>query len=176
MEGNTNPYNANGSNQRPPVPGTVARGQADYVYPLPAGNEGYAAAASLVNPLPATPANLAEGKRLYETYCWHCHGLEGKSDGPVMASGKFPKPGFGEYQNDYIRKLPAGQMYHTITWGKNLMGPHGLFLSPDQRWKIVHYIKQLSAMPGAAPEGGAPADSANAAGSAGQTAAATETK
>jgi mono/diheme cytochrome c family protein len=160
---NTNKYNPFGMTMRMPVEGTVARGQADYIYTIPNTPEGYAQAGKeLVNPVPNTPENMAEGKRLFNIYCWHCHGHLGEGDGPIMASGKFPKPSWVSYKSDYIKNLPEGNMFHTITYGKNLMGNHGRILNPTQRWQIIHYIKYLSTQPSAtAPAGGttAPADS-----------------
>jgi mono/diheme cytochrome c family protein len=144
-EDNGNPYNPDSMTMRLPVVGTVPHGHADYYFPYkntPAEYE--RAGKELTNPVPNSAATLVEGKRLFEIYCWHCHGKEGKSDGPVMASGKFPKPGFGVYQSDYIRQLPEGKMFFTITYGKNLMGPHAPMLTPTQRWTIIHYIKYLA--------------------------------
>ena len=34
-------------------------------------------------------------------------------------------------------------MYHTLTWGKGLMGSHASQLSQRQRWEVVEYIKVL---------------------------------
>jgi hypothetical protein len=61
-----------------------------------------------------------------------------------MASGKFPKPGWPNYQSDYIRNLPEGKIYHTLTYGKNLMGSHATHLNPKERWMVVSYVKELS--------------------------------
>lgn len=152
---NSNPYNPDSSNQRLPAQHTVARGKADYVFNLPADDAGYQASASLVNPVPNDATNLAEGKRLYNIYCWHCHGHDGKNDGSLMAAGKFPKPGtFQTYQDAYIKALPEGKMYHVVTYGKNLMGAHGSLLSPTQRWQIIHYVKHLSTLKSDTEEAG----------------------
>ncbi|MDZ4838412.1 MAG: cytochrome c [Bacteroidota bacterium] len=150
---NTNPYNKDSSNMRLPAEGSVARGKADYRYSLPNSTAGYElAATTLVNPVSKTELNLTEGKALYNIYCWHCHGYTGKNDGSLMASGKFPKPGtFQAYQDAYIKELPEGKIYHTITNGKNLMGAHGHLLSPTQRWQLVNYVKYLANMPSDAP-------------------------
>ena len=34
-------------------------------------------------------------------------------------------------------------MYHTLTWGKGLMGSHASQLSQRQRWEVIEYIKVL---------------------------------
>jgi len=147
---NENPFNRYFKNMNMwlPVKGTVARGQADYIDPYPNTNEGYEEAGkNLMNPVPNTPENLAEGKKLFNIFCWHCHGKLGYGDGPVMAGGKFPKPSWGAYTSDYIKALPEGKMYQTITYGKNLMGSHAPMINPTQRWQIIHYVKYLSALP-----------------------------
>jgi mono/diheme cytochrome c family protein len=155
---NTNKFNPHGMTMRLPAKGTIARGQENYIYPYPVTNDGYEQAGrELVNPVPNTPENLAEGKRLFNIYCWHCHGHLGEGDGPLMASGKFPKPSWITYKSDYIRTLPEGKMFHTITNGKNLMGAHGPLLNPIQRWQIIHYIKFLSTQPSSNPAANAPA-------------------
>lgn len=161
---NENPYNRYFKNMNMwlPVKGTVARGQADYIDPYPNTNDGYVLAGKeLINPVPNTPENLAEGKRLFNIYCWHCHGHLGEGDGPVMATGGFPKPSWKTYKSDYIKTLPEGDMYQTITYGKNLMGSHAPMLNPTQRWQIIHYVKYLSAQPATA-SATAPAGAANA--------------
>jgi mono/diheme cytochrome c family protein len=143
-EGNSNPYNPDSMNMRLPVEGTVARGKASFYYPYPNSPEGYEMAKNLKNPIPSTPASIAEGHRLYSIYCWHCHGKTGDGDGPIMAAGKVGPPTWKSYNSDYIRNIPVGQMFHTITFGKNAMGPHGLLLTPEERWNIINFIKDLA--------------------------------
>jgi mono/diheme cytochrome c family protein len=137
-------YNPNGMTMRLPVNGTVARGQLIHIYPHANNAEGYAASAAYTTDLPATEENLAEGKRLYDYACWHCHGKSGKNDGPIFKSGKMPGPAWASVEADYIRNIPMGQMYHSITYGRNLMGAHAHILSPEERWKVIYYIKSMS--------------------------------
>lgn len=144
VKGEKSPYNANGMNMKKPPEGTVPRGKKAYEYPFADDPEGYEMAGdSLDNPLPATQKNIAQGKKHYRTYCQQCHGEKGKSGGPVMASGKFPEPHFGEFSSDYIDSLPEGKMYHSITYGRNLMGSHASQVDPKERWQIIHYINEV---------------------------------
>jgi outer membrane protein OmpA-like peptidoglycan-associated protein len=136
--------NPNNMTMRLPVKGTVARGQVGYVYPYPNSGEGYEASAAYTANVAATKANVKEGERLYNIYCWHCHGKKGDNKGPLMTSGKFPPPPWAGYQSDYIKEIPEGKIYHTITYGKGLMGSHAHMLSPEERWKVIHYVKYLS--------------------------------
>lgn len=138
-----NTINENGMNMRKPVAGTIARGQLDYTtYAYAKTPEGYEAAASLNNPVPATKYNLAEGKRLFSINCTPCHGMEGKADGTIVADGKFPPP--PSFDSDRIKTTPEGKMFYSIRYGKNLMGAYGTVLNPTQIWQVIHHIKTLS--------------------------------
>lgn len=142
-----------------PVTGTIPRGYVFFSYP--SSNEGYEAASRDVkNPLPATEENLAEGQRLYEIYCTHCHGEGGNGDGNLVAIGKFPPPPSYSAGNSSrggsMKDLTDGKIFHTITYGINLMGPHASQINPEERWKIVMYVHKLQGN-GAATA--APADS-----------------
>ena len=136
--------NPNGMTMRMPVAGTVARGQLDFQYPYPNTGEGYVAAAAFSSEIPVTAENIAEGERLYNYACWHCHGKSGKNDGPIFKSGKMPGPSWADVQADYIKNIPMGQMYHTITYGKGLMGSHAHILNPTERWQVIYHIKSMS--------------------------------
>lgn len=110
--------------------------------------EGYqAASAGLSNPLPVTVPTLEQGKTLYLNMCSHCHGNEGKGDGSIVKMEKFPAPPSYSTGNSSrggsMKDLTDGKIYHTITYGLNLMGPHKYQLTPEQRWKIVMYVHEL---------------------------------
>jgi mono/diheme cytochrome c family protein len=150
-----NPIYADSMEARQPVAGTIARGDAifsDYdrmPYPYPNTTEGYeAAGTSLTNPIEKNELNMAEGKRLYMNYCTHCHGETGQGDGLVtQAPHNGPKP--PAYNGDQLKNLPVGKMFHTVTWGKNMMGSHASQLTPTQRWKIIMYVQTLQHPAGA---------------------------
>lgn len=131
---------------RVPVKGTIPRDFTFFNYPNTL--EGYEAASRDVhNPLPQTPENLAEGKRLFSIMCMHCHGETGQADGSLIATGKFPPPpsysaGVSS-RGGNMRDLTDGKIYHTITYGVNLMGSHASQLLPMERWKVIMYVHQL---------------------------------
>jgi hypothetical protein len=54
-----------------------------------------------------------------------------------------------------MKDLTDGKIYHTITYGLNMMGSHASQLNPYERWKIVMYVHELQIGDTAA----APADS-----------------
>ncbi|MBK6398284.1 MAG: cytochrome c [Bacteroidetes bacterium] len=164
----SNPNFADSMTSRQPVEGTIARGNEIYndydrlPYPYPNTVEGYEAAGlNFKSPLQKSEATTEEGKVLYVNYCGHCHGATGKGDGAV-AKNNGPIP--PAYDSETIKNLPEGKMYHTITWGKNMMGSHASQVTPTQRWKIIMYIQTLQ-HPAGQTASASPADSTKSAGS-----------
>lgn len=143
--GNYNQYNEHGMNMRKPAAHTIARGDLSYQYPFDDDFNGYKRAGDeLESPFKkGNKALLSRGKVLYERYCDHCHGKKGKSNGPVMQNSQYPKPSFGTFQSSYIDTIEVGRMYHTITYGKGVMGAHASQVDPKDRWRIIHYIKEV---------------------------------
>ena len=142
----------NKSNSLEPVAGTVKRqsftsvtnsamsqpGQELLLYNL--GRDDYEMAGRILkNPVPKTPEVLEDGQALYESFCSHCHGAEGKGDGKV---GKVYK-GVANLLGGAYKTLPEGHIFHVITHGKGRMWSHKSQINPEERWKIVHYVKQL---------------------------------
>lgn len=135
---------------------TIPRGFQPYAYPnTPEGYE--AAGVNLVGP--AVDEKMEnEGKELYTKMCKHCHGEKGDGAGTIKVNGEaFPVPSY--YDAAHIN-LPDGKMFHTLTYGKGLMGGHASQLSKDERWKLVAYVNKLQRDNTAgAPSSAAPADS-----------------
>lgn len=139
-----------------PVAGTIPRGFTFFNFPNTL--EGYElASVEAKNPLASDSINLAEGKRMFEIYCINCHGAEGKGDGSIVAAGKFPPPPSYSTGNSsrggLMKDLTDGKIYHTITYGINLMGSHAAQIAPMDRWRIVMYVHELQ-------KNGAPATTA----------------
>lgn len=122
-----------------PVKNSIPRGHNLYAYPNT--NEGYALAGEhLKNPLVFSEDVLLEGKRIYGNFCVHCHGKKGEGDGSVPTNSDYPPP--PSYTNQ-LKDLPAGKIFHTLTYGKNLMGSHASQISQEDRWKLVYYVQSL---------------------------------
>jgi mono/diheme cytochrome c family protein len=149
-----NPNFDDGMTARKPVQGTIPRGvlpasgdnaaaNLSYMHKtnFPNTAEGYeAAGAQLQNPLELNDKVLEEGKALYTIYCQVCHGTEGKGDGAIVQRGVYPPvPAYAER----LPTINEGKMFHSITYGRNLMGGHASQVSAEDRWKLVHYISKL---------------------------------
>jgi mono/diheme cytochrome c family protein len=124
---------------RLPVAGTIARGFMPYAYTNDTTGYGMAGR-TLHNPLPNTPEIVEQGKVIYGKFCVHCHGAAGKGDGKVGLKLPGPPPA---YDGAQLKDLPEGKMFHTITFGKNLMGSHASQLSVEDRWKVIRYVQTL---------------------------------
>ncbi len=127
-----------------PVAGTVSRGYVPYYFEDTA--EGYEEAGrALVNPLDAYDKTVLEqGKIAYEINCAICHGAKGAGDGPIVKSGAYPAPPPSYFRED-ILVLPEGKMFHSVHYGKNLMGSYASQLTKEERWKVIAYIKNMQA-------------------------------
>jgi mono/diheme cytochrome c family protein len=127
----------NGSATRKPVAGTVAVGKKPY----PLSKDQKAESKALVNPITYSKANMKEGKAYFEIFCDHCHGVKGDGNGPMIQIDVYPAqpPSFMGAAKD----LTAGEIYHTIYYGKGVMGSHASQISEDKRWKIVLYVQSL---------------------------------
>jgi mono/diheme cytochrome c family protein len=124
-----------------PVKGTVPREMIPYQYGK-SFQEQVRAGEELVNPLTASEENLKRGKEQYEIFCMGCHGKTGMGDGHLVASGLFTAKPIS-LTGDYMKNKPDGEIYHVITMGSisTLMGPHGPLIKPEDRWKIVLYVR-----------------------------------
>ena len=78
---------------------------------------------------PSVGQNMAEGKKLYETYCVACHGDKGKGNGPAAQSlpakpadhtnGAVMNPLSDQFLNDIIAKggSAVGKSSFMPSWG-----------------------------------------------------------
>jgi len=135
----------NTQSARLPAPGTIANHGSDMKFNLPYAypntTEGYEAAGSnLRSPLMTNEANILEGAELYMKMCQHCHGEKGEGNGAIARNGKIK--GIPSYSGK-LKDLPVGKMYHTLQYGKGLMGSHASQMSQRDRWMVIEYIKIL---------------------------------
>ncbi|MCZ6472208.1 MAG: cytochrome c [SAR324 cluster bacterium] len=88
------------------------------------------------NPTQATPASLAQGRVLYETYCGVCHGNKGEAGTPVTKKG-MPAPPIGAM----LGFLSEAHLYNKIRYGGPIMPSYGIQTSQQDRWDMVNYMK-----------------------------------
>ena len=77
---------------------------------------------------------------MYLIFCQHCHGKEGHGDGAISKNGLIA--GIPDYATK-LKDLEEGKMYHTLQYGKGLMGSHASQLNQKERWQILEWVKCL---------------------------------
>jgi len=133
--------NAGGSFNKLPVPGTIAREQG---LPTHIAESDTTAAKALANPYDLNAKDLAQGKRLYLIHCGICHGEKLDGQGPLYTSEKYIAAPANLKGGKYLN-FTAGQLYHAIVYGKNMMGSYASQLDTRQRWQVIAYIKSIQA-------------------------------
>ena len=98
-----------------------------------------------VNPITLSLENAEDiqkkGEKLYTSMCLHCHGKNGDGNGPMVQSGAYLSSGIPNYKEK--AELSNGQLFHSIYYGRNLMGAHGSILNKEEIWTLVHYVRQF---------------------------------
>ena len=77
---------------------------------------------------------------LFVTNCSPCHGRVGLGNGIV---GQYGLVAIANLHDDRIRTMPDGQIFSTITNGKNTMGAYGPLIAVEDRWAILAYVRAL---------------------------------
>jgi mono/diheme cytochrome c family protein len=141
----SNPVFADSLTMQVPPDGAIARGEIPYPYHPKSMDDQIKAGQELVNPVEATPENISNGKEQYQIFCAICHGDLGDGKGYLYTSKRFtamPRV----LNDDYVLSKPDGEIYHVISLGtvSGLMGPHAAQIRPENRWKIIHYMRTLA--------------------------------
>lgn len=93
------------------------------------------------NPLPATAANVRNGRIYYGYYCLMCHGEKGDGDGPVGQS-YIPKP--TDLSSSSVDSLSDGQLYRKMLTGNGHDPVMIQTVLPDHRWPLVLYVRTFA--------------------------------
>jgi hypothetical protein len=123
---------------RPPVEGTVARGQLredSYFYTGKLGNN-----PGDYMPFPVTNEVLARGRERFNIYCAPCHSRLGDGNGMIVQRGFRAPP---SYHTERLRKAPLGYFFDVMTNGFGAMPEYASQIPTQDRWSIVAYIRAL---------------------------------
>jgi mono/diheme cytochrome c family protein len=127
-----------GRGNRPPVPGTVARGQLhdDDAFHLGKVGELFVRKA----PIAVDEAVLARGEERFAIYCTPCHDQTGMGRGIVVRRG-FPQA--ADLTGERVRGLADGEIFQVISKGVRTMPGHAYQIPPQDRWAIVAWVRVL---------------------------------
>jgi mono/diheme cytochrome c family protein len=129
---------ADGRSARPAIAGTVARGQ------LRLDPARYTGKVNNMDvdtfPFPITAEDLARGQERYNIFCSPCHSRIGDGNGMVVRRGYRQA---ANYHTDKLRNAPVGHFFDVITNGFGAMPSYAARVEPDDRWRIIAYIRVL---------------------------------
>ena len=154
---------ADGRGARAPVAGTVPIGyempkaqnpetQATEVGPWSHPNASFSSGTDYYNtgkmgdqwgtgiPLQVTPDLMERGQQRFNITCVMCHGATAAGNGIVKQHGLATVVSL---QDDRIRKMSDGEIFNTITNGKNTMMAYGPNIIVPDRWAIIAYLRAL---------------------------------
>lgn len=134
-----------GRKMRPPVEGTVARGQLkddDHLW------RGRDLEGRLADKLPdgieLDAALLERGRERYDIYCAPCHDASGTGKGIVTMRGGGFKVAPANLHQERLLPMPLGYFYEVITDGKmpNML-PYAAQIPVEDRWAIAVWVRAL---------------------------------
>ena len=96
------------------------------------------------SPVPDTEDSLATGEKLYDRFCYACHGPEGMGDGPVIKRGFYPL----NLNSPGVIGRTDGYIYAYIRYGGKVMMPsYRESVTAEQAWDIVNDVMKLQGNP-----------------------------
>jgi len=129
---------ADGRGDRPPVPGTVARGRLRADPHLITGKVGGAFAAGF--PSRIERSDLERGRERYGIFCAPCHGATGAGNGMIVLRGFRTPPSFHDAR---LRAAPPGQLFSVAADGLGVMPGYRAEAGEEDLWRIVAYLRAL---------------------------------
>ena len=93
-------------------------------------------------PIQIDKAALERGRERFQIYCTVCHGMTGEGDGMIVRRG-FQKP--PSFYDDRLQenRTPASHFFDVITNGWGAMPDYSAQIGPEDRWKIIAYLRAL---------------------------------
>ncbi|HZV35074.1 MAG TPA: cytochrome c [Verrucomicrobiae bacterium] len=140
-----NAFFADGKSSRPPIPGTIAIDDSDYA-DIPVNTGRVPGTTNFIDTIPTnisvTAQLLDRGEQRFNINCSPCHGAQGDGKGITVKIGAMP-PTPANLHDKRIVEMKDGELFNTITYGKNLMGPYGPNVTVEDRWAIIAYLRAL---------------------------------
>ena len=109
-------------------------------------------------PVPVTEQLMQRGQQRFNINCSVCHGLTAAGNGVAKLYGLNT---VATLQDERIRKMADGEIFNTITNGKNTMMSYGGNVPVADRWAIIAYLRALQRSQNAATADVPPEELAN---------------
>ena len=148
---NANGFFANGLTSQLPQPGTIAQSKPRLVagrevYPFedaPVNTGRVAGTTNFVelNPYPVTAPFLVRGQERFNIYCAPCHSQLGDGNGVPKKINAMAI--VANLHDKRIVELPDGELFNTVSYGKNNMQGYAPQIPVEDRWAIIAYLRAL---------------------------------
>jgi mono/diheme cytochrome c family protein len=129
-----------GLSSRPFVAGTVARGSHYEENEFTTGRQPGTTNFVAVLPVRLTETLMQRGRHEFNIYCAPCHGQQGDGKG---VTSKLGMAAVANLHDARIVNLADGDLFNTITHGKNLMGGYAANIDIEDRWAVIAYLRAL---------------------------------
>lgn len=130
---------------REPPAGTVPHGLAKESDEIYRGEDEYGHFISKF-PVPLDEKTMRRGQERFNIFCSPCHDKSGNGKGIVAQRGLTPPPSFVDSTDVNGRRIiamPVGEIFNTITNGKNTMPAYRSQIPTEDRWAIIAYLRAL---------------------------------
>jgi len=91
-------------------------------------------------PVEVSPELMERGQQRFSITCAMCHGATAAGNGIIKQHGLATVV---TLQDERIRKMSDGEIFNTITNGKNTMMAYGPNIIVADRWAIIAYLRAL---------------------------------
>jgi hypothetical protein len=85
---------------------------------------------------------MQRGRHEFNIHCAPCHGQQGDGKG---VTSKLGMAAVANLHDARIVNLADGDLFNTITHGKNLMGGYAANIAIEDRWAVVAYLRAQDA-------------------------------
>jgi mono/diheme cytochrome c family protein len=108
------------------------------------------------NPLKGNAGAIADGKKLFSSQCYLCHGKDGDGKGELAEDMKLKLVDY--HDAAALKDKTDGELFYILAKGKGDMPGEDDRLSVTQRWQLIAYIRSLAGKPMPAAAAGAKDD------------------
>ncbi|MCL5096880.1 MAG: cytochrome c [Candidatus Omnitrophica bacterium] len=134
------PIFPDGLGSRLPPAGTIASDEA--YEDTPANTGRLTGSTNFIDLIPVlvTAELMVRGQERFQIYCLPCHSPVGDGKGIISKYGMIPA---ANYHDPRLVRMASGEIFNTITFGKNQMPSYASQVPRPDRWAIIAYIRAL---------------------------------